>query len=177
MKKIRRVAPLFVTLFIVLADQISKAWVVKTIPVDTLYRSYFNDFLWIVHVRNTGAAFSMAADSSAVTRIVFLLIGCIALMVFIAYLILSKKQNIVTETQRWFCAGILGGGIGTIIDRIFRFDSGVVDFISIKTYGIFGMERFATFNIADSCVVCFVIAFVIAELVNAAREKKNKEKK
>lgn len=177
MKKIKRVAPLFVTLFIVLADQLSKAWVVKTIPVDTLYKSYFNDFLWIVHVRNTGAAFSMAAESSAVVRIVFLLIGCIALMGFICYLILSEKQNIVTSAQRWFCAGILGGGIGTIIDRIFRFDSGVVDFISIKTYGFLGMERFATFNIADSCVVCFVIAFVIAEIVNSAKEKKNKGKK
>jgi len=65
-----------------------------------------------------------------------------------------------TRLQRWAVAGILGGGIGNILDRIFRPD-GVVDFISVKFYGIFGFERWPTFNVADSSVVvCCILLFV-----------------
>jgi signal peptidase II len=56
--------------------------------------------------------------------------------------------------------GIIGGGIGNIIDRIFRTD-GVVDFVSVKFYGLLGMDRWPTFNVADSSVVvCFLILLV-----------------
>ncbi len=46
----------------------------------------------------------------------------------------------------------MGGGIGNLIDRIFR-SLRVVDFISVKFYGIFGLERWPTFNIADASLV------------------------
>jgi signal peptidase II len=67
-----------------------------------------------------------------------------------------------TWLQRWIIAGILGGGIGNIIDRIAR-SEGVVDFISVKFYGLFGLERWPTFNIADSSVVicCFILFFTV----------------
>lgn len=177
MKKLKRVLPLLLTLVIVVVDQLSKAWIVKHVPLYTIYKKFFGDFIWIVHVRNTGAAFSLGADAPAWVRVVFLVLGCIALMGGLGYLIISKKQKVITEAQRWICAGILGGGLGTIIDRIFRFDTGVVDFISVKMYGFLGMERFATFNISDSCVVCFVIAFLITEIVNSVKEAKKKGRK
>jgi signal peptidase II len=69
------------------------------------------------------------------------------------------SSNDFTRLQRWATAGILGGGIGNIIDRIFRPD-GVVDFISVKFYGLFGFERWPTFNVADSSVVvCCLLLF------------------
>ena len=58
-------------------------------------------------------------------------------------------------------AGILGGGIGNIIDRIFR-PEGVVDFISVKFYGILGFDRWPTFNIADASVVVCVFMFLFS---------------
>ena len=58
--------------------------------------------------------------------------------------------------------------------RIFRFDEGVVDFISVKFYGIFGLERWPTFNISDSCVVVFVILFAVSVLVSGGRKEKGK---
>lgn len=134
---------------------------VKNIPEGTIAKKFFGDFLWICHVRNTGAAFSLGADGSIFMRVVVLIVLPLALMVFVSWLIVSEK-NFFTKAQRWFAAGILGGGIGTIIDRIFRFDSGVVDFISVKFYGIFGLERWPTFNVSDSCVVIFVILLAIS---------------
>lgn len=163
MKKLesKKFLPFLLSLGIVIFDQITKYLVVKNIPEGTIAKKFFGDFLWICHVRNTGAAFSLGADGSIFMRVVVLIVLPLALMVFVGWLIVSEK-NFFTKAQRWFAAGILGGGIGTIIDRIFRFDSGVVDFISVKFYGIFGLERWPTFNVSDSCVVIFVILLAIS---------------
>ena len=56
---------------------------------------------------------------------------------------------------------ILGGAIGNLIDRIAR-PNGVVDFIDIKFYGLFGLERWPTFNVADMSVVVSGIVLMIA---------------
>ncbi len=171
----KRLLPFLLSLGIVIFDQITKFLVVKNIPEGTISKKFFGDFLWICHVRNTGAAFSLGAEGSAVMRVIVLIIFPLALMVFLGWLIVTKK-NFFNSTQRWFSAGILGGGLGTIIDRIFRFDSGVVDFISVKFYGIFGLERWPTFNVSDSSVVVFVILLAIS-MVFAKPEGKEKNDK
>ncbi len=160
MKK-KKFLPFLLSLGIVIFDQFTKYLVVKYIPEGTIAKKYFGDFLWICHVRNTGAAFSLGADGSNFMRVVVLIIFPVLLMLLVAFLVAGKK-NYLNGAQRWFAAGILGGGIGTIIDRIFRFDSGVVDFISVKFYGLFGLERWPTFNVSDSCVVIFVILLAIS---------------
>ena len=159
-----RIKPLFLSLFLVIADQISKLWVVENIPVNTIYGTYLNDFLWIVHVRNTGVAFSLGYSFPVVLRIVLFVFVPVVIMVFTTVAIVKKNNTFLTRTQQYFAAGILGGGMGTIIDRIIRFDEGVVDFISVKFYGLLGMDRWPTFNISDSCVVIFVILLAVSVL-------------
>lgn len=152
--------PFILTIILIALDQISKLWVINNVPEGTLKFSLWNDFLWIVHVRNTGAAFSLGAGGSDLVRMLFFVVGPIIILGFICWTIATRKE-ILTRAQRWFAAGIVGGGIGTIIDRIFRFNEGVVDFISVNFYGLLGMDRWPTFNISDSCVVVFVILFII----------------
>ena len=171
MKENRRFLPFVLTVALVVIDQISKALVMKYIPLNTIYKRFFGDFLYICHVRNTGAAFSLGAGSSVFLRVLVFVVLPAALMAFMCYLIASKKSPL-TNAQKWFVAGIAGGGIGTLIDRIFRFNEGVVDFISVKFYGIFGLERWPTFNISDSCVVVFVILFAISVIFTRDKEKK-----
>jgi signal peptidase II len=72
--------------------------------------------------------------------------------------------------QRWVLCGIVGGGIGNVIDRIFR-PEGVVDFVSVKFYGLFGLERWPTFNVADSSVVVCAILLVVSTIVIDSRRK------
>ena len=55
--------PFILTLIIVLLDQLSKYWVVSNIALGTIFRSYFSDFLWIVHVRNSAIGFSIGDNS------------------------------------------------------------------------------------------------------------------
>ena len=174
MKKDRnKFFPFILTMSIIIVDQLTKYLVVLNIPENTVKSKIFGDFLWICHVRNTGAAFSLGANSSIFARIVMLIIIPLAFMCAIAWAIVSKKE-IFTPSQKWYAAGILGGGIGTIIDRIFRFNEGVVDFISVKFYGLFGLERWPTFNISDSCVVIFVILFAISILLGSGKKEKQK---
>ena len=165
-----RLRPFLLSLTIIVADQLSKAWVIKNIPLNTVYKSFGKDLLMIIHVRNTGAAFSLGASGSAFTRLLFFIILPLAVMGFIAWVIYSEK-GILNRCQKYLASGILGGGIGTLIDRIFRFKDGVVDFISVKFFGILGMERWPTFNVSDSCVVIFVILFALSVLFEKGDKK------
>jgi signal peptidase II len=90
--------------------------------------------------------------------ILFIIAPLLVLGFLVWYYMSSKDFNTL---QRWAVAGIIGGGLGNIIDRIFRPD-GVVDFISVKFYGFLGMERWPTFNVADSSVVVCCILFLVS---------------
>ena len=70
--------------------------------------------------------------------------------------------------------GIIGGGIGNLIDRIFRAE-GVVDFIDVKFYGLFGMERWPTFNVADSAVVVCGILLIVSFIAMTIKDIKSKK--
>ena len=177
MKDYKRFLPFILTVSLVLIDQISKLIVIKCIPVNTVGATLFGDFLIICHVRNTGAAFSLGAGSSVFLRLLVFVILPLALMIFLCFMVVTEK-NVLTKAQRWFMAGIAGGGFGTLFDRIFRFNEGVVDFISVKFYGLFGMQRWPTFNLSDSFVVIFVILFALSVIFQKSPEGEGaKEKK
>ena len=80
----------------------------------------------------------------------------------------------VTSFQRWCLAGIAGGGIGNLIDRVFR-SFRVVDWISTDNYGWFGMERFPTYNIADAAIVISVVLLVASILIGEFRKNAKQE--
>ncbi|MCF0238641.1 MAG: signal peptidase II [Sphaerochaetaceae bacterium] len=165
----KKLKPLILTLVLVIVDQVTKLWVMKTIPLNSIGYSFFGDFLYICHVRNTGAAFSMGATFPSFVRLLIFIIFPLVIVGAIIVMVVWEKSGLNTF-QRWLCAGLAGGGIGTLIDRIFRFDQGVVDFVSVKFYGLFGLERWPTFNVSDSCVVVFVIILAISILFEGKKE-------
>jgi signal peptidase II len=154
--------PFSLTALIIILDQISKAFIVANWPRQgTLIKDVFNnEFLIIYHVRNKAIAFSIGDNLPDQFR--FPLFVVVPIIVLILMFVYYFKTEDFTRLQRWALAGIIGGGIGNIIDRIFR-EEGVVDFISIRFYGLFGMERWPTFNIADSSVVvcCTILLFTL----------------
>ena len=153
----KKLLPVTLTAFAIAADQISKAFIVKNWPEDSLvwpkqYNDFHNGFFGIYHVRNKAIAFSLGHNlPDWIKPVVFILLPA-AVLVFL--LVHYFKSDEFSPLQRWALAGILGGGLGNLIDRIFRRD-GVVDFISVKFYGILGFDRWPTFNLADSFVVVF----------------------
>lgn len=144
-----RLGPLVAAALLVVADQITKALIVAGIPVNTVGWAWGGDFFWLTHQRNTGVAFSMGDGLPEPVRHVLFIV--VPLAVLIAFGVYVWRDKSLTSLQRWAIGLILGGGIGNIIDRIFRPD-GVVDFLSFNFYGFLGMARFATFNVADTGV-------------------------
>ena len=162
--------PISLAILVIILDQITKILIVKNIPVYTIGTQFFGDFIRIVHVSNTGVAFSVGATwSETARRFLFSLIPLIVIGLVVA---IYFRNNTWTKLQRWAIMGIVGGGLGNLIDRFFRAE-GVVDFIDVKFYGLFGMERWPTFNVADSAVVVCGILLVISFLVTSIRESKS----
>lgn len=173
----KRYSPFLLSFLIILVDQISKMLVVHFIPEGAIAKSFFGDWLWICHVRNDAIAFSMGSSLNVVVKYFAFIALPILLMGFVGYIIVARRMdNEFTTFQRWCLAGIFGGGIGNLIDRVFR-HLRVVDWISTDMNGFLGMERFPTWNIADGSVVVSVILLLISFLYLSFKEKKGNEQK
>ena len=143
----------FVVALIVVFDQISKLWAVKTLLGKTSI-TVFEGFDFML-VYNKGAAFSFLSDAGGWQNGFF-----ISLSVLISlYLITQILKFTISERQTMIAfVFILGGAIGNLIDRI-RLGY-VVDFIDwyVKYW------HWPTFNIADSAI-CIGVALMITELL------------
>lgn len=170
----KRFLPFLLSAFVIAVDQLTKYWVVENIPEGTIGYSFLSDFLWIVHVRNDAVAFSLGEGIPIELKYILFVGVPVIIMGIVAYLIVSKKgENEFSYFDRWALSLIFGGGVGNLIDRIFR-KLRVVDFISVKFYSLFGLERFPTWNVADSAVVIGVFLLIISMIV---KEIKGKEKR
>jgi signal peptidase II len=159
-----KVFPFLLTALAVGTDQLSKFFIVKNWPRNGTFITdvFGNEFLEIYHVRNNAIAFSLGHNLPDILRpFLFILVPAAVLVFLVVYYF---KSDEFTSLQRWSVAGILGGGIGNLIDRIFRPD-GVVDFISVNFYGFLGFSRWPTFNFADSFVVVFGLLLLITIFV------------
>jgi len=162
-----RVWPFVAAALIIIADQWTKALIVASIPEGGKGWSWGGDFFYLTHQKNTGVAFSMGNGlPEGVRRVIFIALPVLILGAVAVYTWMDKT---LTQLQRWALGFILGGGLGNIIDRIFRPD-GVVDFLSFKLYGFLGQERFATFNVADAAVSVGGALFVLSLLLGRRRK-------
>lgn len=159
--------PFSLTAGIVLADQAAKAIIVATVPLGSLAFSGLADFIWIIHARNPAVAFSLGQGLDPAFRSVLFTLLPLAIIGLVLWYYLAAPG--IGRLQRWALCGILGGGIGNLIDRITR-PTGVVDFVSLKFWGMLGLERWPTFNVADASVVVSSIVLVLA-LVHDERRR------
>ena len=89
--------------------------------------------------------------------------------VLLLALIVAILKNWLKHPLLWWAAALfLGGGIGNLIDRIFRHF--VVDYLD------FCLIHFAVFNFADCCVV-IATALVMIYILFFKKKKKNHSKK
>lgn len=160
--------PFSLTGLIIILDQITKAFVVANWPRPGTFISdvFNNDLVLLYHVRNKAIAFSIGDNIPPPYRLALFVVIPVAVLVFLTWYYLHTDE--FNPPQRWAIAGIIGGGIGNIIDRVFRPD-GVVDFVSVKFYGLFGLERWPTFNVADASVVVCSIFLLCTMLIRPSK--------
>ena len=166
--------PFCLTAAVIILDQLTKWLVICSIPAWSVGFEFLGGIIRIIHVYNTGAAFSLGSGMSPSLRGIVL--GILPVIVILIILRVYFKSRDLSLLQRWCIAGIVGGGVGNLIDRFLR-PEGVVDFIDVKVFGFLGFERWPTFNVADSAiVVCGIIlisSFIIAFARDARRRRED----
>jgi signal peptidase II len=154
----RKLIPFVLTIAVLALDQVTKAIVVGQLKLFES-KEILGDFFRLTHVRNTAIAFSIGKDlPPEIRQILFIIFPLILVAAVLIFYFVPKNNN---QLQRWCLAGIVGGGLGNLADRLLR-PEGVVDFLDFKFFGIFGWERWPTFNIADSAVVVMAIILFIS---------------
>ena len=151
---------LFITIFIILLDQISKYEIRHLIGYGDVIK-LTDKFLWLTNVTNKGAAFSLSFGPDELNRVIFIVVSIITIFIisYIAYQ--SKSKMEITAFSL-----ILGGAFGNLIDRIFN--GGVTDFIYVDFPDII-MERWPVFNVADSSIVIALVLIIIESLFFAKK--------
>jgi signal peptidase II len=121
-------------------DQLAKHLVRTGIPVGETRKFFIG--IQLVHVRNTGVAFSLFAGGGTLV----LAITLAALVVLLGYLARRPERR-----GLWLPTGLLvGGAIGNLIDRIAH--GAVTDFIKLPAW--------PAFNVADMAITFGVLALL-----------------
>jgi signal peptidase II len=143
-KKSARLYYLLIVIVVVLLDRWSKRLVARRISLYT-HIQIIPGFFRLTHTENTGAAFSLFADSPAPWKTALLIgFSVVALVVVSVLLWKNHPAHMVSGIG---LSLIMGGALGNLWDRL---TSGrVVDFL------LFYVRRYQwpVFNLADSAIV------------------------
>ncbi len=136
---------------IIVLDQWTKLHVMETMRLHESIPVIPNLFS-ITYIRNPGAAFGFLSSSSSSFRFVFFGITSVFALGLLGTILVRMPA------EEWMgqlsVAGILGGAIGNLLDRL-RYGE-VIDFLDFYVNGY----HWPAFNIADSAItvgVCFLI--------------------
>lgn len=164
-----RYLPFVLSVLVIVLDQVTKALVVQhldPVAISGDHIEVLGEYLRIIHTRNPGIAFSIGSElPNQIRRVAF---TAIPVLVLTGLLVYYFRYDPFRPAQRWAVAAIVGGGLGNIIDRVVR-TGGVVDFIDVEFFGILGLERWPTFNVADAAVVVGGIVLIVGILVEEVR--------
>jgi signal peptidase II len=143
---------LLITAAVILLDRFSKLLVISHIPL-TQDVPIIPGLFQLSHWENTGAAFSMFADSSSPWRTAGLIAFSAVAVVVVCYL-LWKHGPALDLTSVCLCL-ILGGAVGNLWDRITK--ATVTDFLDFYI----GEHHWPPFNVADSAIVVGAVLLMV----------------
>lgn len=164
MKLPSRLKWLWLTLGIVLFDRATKAWF-ETQTDETWRHEVVHHFIYLVHSRNPGIAFSMFADSHSPWLRVLLIGGSLVVICALAWLLVAGQGGPVA------CAGLallLGGATGNVTDRIIH--GAVTDFLEVWL----GTYRWPAFNVADSAITIGAILLILDLILSPSKTARKK---
>ena len=137
-------------------DQLTKAWIRARLPFNTYGEAagaipVVRGFFYIVHVGNTGAAWSMLSGRS-------ILLAALAAATLVA-IFFGRRALGLGVIYAQVCFGLLCGGIaGNLADRLAH--GHVIDFLDFH----FGAYTYPTFNLADTAICIGVVLYILSSL-------------
>lgn len=138
---------------IIVIDQIIKYFVLEFLaPVGSV--TVIDNLFSLVYVENRGAAFGIFQNQVWI----FALITVLMIAFFVYILISGKIKGKLFTTSAIL---IIGGGIGNLIDRIFR--GFVVDYLSVSFFP-------PVCNFADYCITIGAVLFIISMFITSDKK-------
>lgn len=134
-------------------DQVSKLWILRNIPFGTYSLmpeaiTVIDGFFYIIHVGNTGAAWSMFSGQS-------FYLALLALVTLVAIFFWRESLGLRSRPAQAAFGLLCGGIVGNLIDRLLH--GHVIDFLDFH----FGNYIYPTFNIADAGICIGVFTYII----------------
>lgn len=151
-----------VSLVTILFDQVTKIQVMQAMRLHESIPIIPN-FFSLTYIRNPGAAFGLLASSSNGFRLIFFAVTSLFALALLGMIFFRLPQD--DWVGQLSIAGILGGAIGNLLDRI-RYGE-VIDFLD------FYIDRYhwPAFNVADAAITVGVFFLIL----HFALEKKQSE--
>jgi len=149
-------------IFLVIADQLSKYFVVKNLSIGESFNIF--SFLDLYLIFNTGIAFSFFDDGGVYGR--WVLVTLVLLVcVYLTYILFTEKLR---KYESVALLMILSGGIGNLIDR--TLSGHVIDFIHFYYLNY----SFYIFNFADTFITIGVMIYILDLLMVKLNSDGNK---
>jgi signal peptidase II len=136
--------PLLIALLVLLLDRITKWAIAQSIPLEDVI-NIIPGFFRLTHLENTGAAFSLFAESTSPFRTALLIAFSLAALAVVS--VLLWKDRSVFHSGTLALSLILGGAVGNLWDRLST--GKVTDFLDFYI----GVHHWPPFNVADSAIV------------------------
>jgi signal peptidase II len=151
--------PLVSAILLGAVDQATKVWAVRNLPLFEL-REIVPGLFGLVHVRNTGVAFSLLSNlDPRWVHPLLILVTLLAMGAVLAYIAYLPCRGVAPVGLGL----ILGGAIGNLIDRA-RLGF-VVDFLDLYWRN----HHWPTFNVADVGITVGVVLLLI-DMVASPKE-------
>jgi signal peptidase II len=155
---------LILTLITVFLDRLSKA-VVEAKTVEGWRHELIHNFIYLVHSKNPGIAFSIFANSNSDWVRYALMAGSLVVIAILAWYLVAGKG--VSSRSAAGLALLLGGATGNLTDRILH--GAVTDFFEV----LFGSYRYPAFNVADSAITIGAILILLDVFLPTQSTTKN----
>lgn len=147
---------------ILVLDQYTKHYIAANYVLGAEGKTLIPKVIDLIYVKNDGGAWGMLGGST------WLLLS-LTIVVMLVCITLLLRHGVKNKFMFWAIILIISGGIGNMIDRIFR-GGYVVDFIHFIFW-----DSFPVFNVADCAIVTgglMLVAYLVHSIINEERAKK-----
>ena len=145
---------------VLVADQLSKAYIAANFILATS-QEFIPGLIDITYIHNDGGAWGMLVGYTWILLSVTIIIMLVCITLLLKY---GSRDKLMF----WAITLVLSGGVGNMIDRIFR-DGNVVDFLHLDF-----MPEFPVFNIADCAIVIGAGLLLLYYLLGTIKETRTK---
>lgn len=139
-----------------IADQLLKLWAITSLkPIGSI--TVIEKVFSLTYVENRGAAWGIFAGASWY----LIAMPIVIIAAIIIFLVVKKSRD---PLLIWPAALIISGGVGNLIDRVFR--GFVVDFLQVT------FIDFPVFNLADCCITIGGALVILYVLLSDLKQRK-----